>query len=179
MVTLTKDKEKLFYFLREVYELCESKTPFGFNALMQKHNVYANETREALKRVKLFEPTGEKKGHTPYHRWLAPVQPNIETATKLDEEIKKLRRQKHSKQVKSNGHDKKETVQPMNVKAIKYEKAYDSKKAEKKAEPKPENKSDAFVIRIPKSYIFGVYSLGKYLLAAGAGYVIRLIIEKL
>jgi hypothetical protein len=179
MVTLTKDKEKLFYFLREVHELCKNETPFSFNALMHKHNVYGNETREALKRVKLFEPTGEKKGRTPYHRWLAPVQPNIETATKLDEEIKKLRRQKHSRQVKGNGHNKKEAVQPINVKAIKYEKAYDNKGVEKNKESESKNNPDAFVIRIPKTYIYSFYSLGKYLLAAGAGYVIRLIIEKL
>jgi hypothetical protein len=178
-----------------VHELCQNGTPFGFNALMHKHGVYANETREALKRVKLFEPTGEKKGRTPYHRWLAPVQPNVETATKLDEEIKKIRAQKAKRKAKGNGHDKKETVEPMNVKTIKYEKAYNNKGEEtdipkehkqeylsrlNKAKKQIETKTkDYFVIRIPKAYIQNVYSLGRYLLAAGIGYAIRLIIEKL
>lgn len=178
MATLTEDKQKLFYFLRDVYQMCENGTPFSFNAKMHEHGVYANQTREALQQVKLFEPTGEKEGRTPYYRWLAPVPPNIETATKLDEKIKKIRNNGKAK-VKGNGHDKKETAQIAPVKTIKHEKAYDSKGETVKPEPKTTKKPDAFVIRIPKAYVQNVYSLGKYLAAAGAGYVIRLIIEKL
>jgi hypothetical protein len=267
MLTLTQKKEKIFYFLRDIYDKCEGNEPFSLKKKRQEHSLDVPNFRHALDKAGLIETTGKKNGEhgSYYYKWMASVQPNLKTAEKLFEEMNKKTENKtpDKKTCITCGEDKKasefykhnsnkdrltssckecmkakqrktvnETKKCSKCKQEKalseyYKNAYNKdgltsecksciKEREKEKrqrrqisqqsaesnkkevikrtgletvtlkqcmdnnEPvESEKNSYTFTIHIPEGYILGVYSLGKYLLAAGVGYVIRLIIEKL
>jgi hypothetical protein len=108
-MNLTREKEKIFYFLKDAHEKCQDGEPFSLTNLMYQHKLYSAPFRQAIKRAGLLKDTGKTNGSqdSRYYLWTANVPPNIQTAQRMYEEMGKVKKKGNTKVCSQCGKEKK------------------------------------------------------------------------